>query len=186
MMDPMTPGVNPPSDPPFVSLKEAARLAGVSLSTAKRRRSDLEAAGAVQDASGRWRIPREAVGVIAEPPSEPRVTPGGLNPSEPPSDEVERLREALVAAEVRAAVAEALAQERADRLDAQDARLGRLIEQAQESADRLAQLEGMRQVTAAATPDPAPETSDATPEPTRDQEPSRKPLWGRLRRSFRK
>lgn len=143
-MDPMNPPRLNPDEPPFVGLKEAARLAGVSLSTAKRRRSDLIAAGAEQETSGRWRIPRTAVAVLAEPPVHPGVEP----PSEPPQAEtttaapaadaeVSRLRDELRTMEIRAVRAETQAEERQRALDV-----------AQEQVQAYLQLEAMRGLTA--------------------------------------
>ena len=47
----------PPDTPAPLGLKEAARTAGVSLSTLRRRRSDLISHGATQHSDGSWEIP---------------------------------------------------------------------------------------------------------------------------------
>lgn len=172
--------MNPPAlnsdEPPFVGLKEAARLAGVSLSTAKRRRSELIAAGAEQETSGRWRIPRAAVAVLAEPPLHPGVEP----PSEPPQAEtttgapaadaeVSRLREELHTMELRAVRAEAQAEERQRALDA-----------AQEQVRAYLQLEAMRGLTAAREHEEADTPTEDVPA---TDEPTSTP-WTRLRGLF--
>lgn len=186
-MDPMNPPAPTPDDPPFVGLKEAARLAGVSLSTAKRRRSELIAAGAVQETSGRWKIPRAAVAVLTEPP----VHPGSEPPYELPPDaqvaspsldsldsdddqEIARLREELHTMEVRAVRAETQAEERQHALEA-----------AQEQVRAYLQLEAMRGLTAAREhQQPEHEEADT---PTEDvpatEEPTTTP-WSRLRGLF--
>ena len=175
-MDPMNPPRLNPDEPPFVGLKEAARLAGVSLSTAKRRRSDLIAAGAEQETSGRWRIPRTAVAVLAEPPVHPGVEP----PSEPPQAEtttaapaadaeVSRLRDELRTMEIRAVRAETQAEERQRALDV-----------AQEQVQAYLQLEAMRGLTAAREHEEADTPTEDVPA---DSDP---PLsgWERFRRRF--
>lgn len=180
-MDPMNPPALNSDEPPFVGLKEAARLAGVSLSTAKRRRSELIAAGAEQETSGRWRIPRTAVAVLAEPPVHPGVEP----PSEPPQAEtttaapagdaeVSRLREELHTMEVRAVRAEAQAEERQ-----------RALEAAQEQVRAYLQLEAMRGLTAAREhQEPEHEEADTPVEDVPATEESTVTPWKRLRGLF--
>lgn len=142
-MTPSDPHADPRGEPLFVSLREAAQIAGVSLSTAKRRRPELIAAGASQDASGRWHVPRMAVDVLREPPGDPIVTPGGQTPRDPlpeprrvePDAEVEQWRARAIDAEQRAAVAEARAEERQRALDA-----------AQDQVRAYLQIEAVRQL----------------------------------------
>lgn len=198
MMDPMNPPVLNPDEPSIVGLKEAARLAGVSLSTAKRRRSDLIAAGAVQENSGRWRIPRAAVAVLAEPP----VHSGSEPPYELPPEEqrelarelhefdrrdqqawahaasapkveerteADRLREELHTMEIRAVRAEVQAEERQRALDA-----------AQEQVRAYLQLEAMRGLTAAREHEEADTPTEDVPAASG----SSLSGWERFRRRF--
>lgn len=93
-----------------MGLAEAAKACGVSVSTLRRKRTDLEAQGAAQTATG-WRIPVTAliaVGLME------RVTPPPATdtPHDGVTGELEALRAKLAAAEQRAAVAEAIAAER--------------------------------------------------------------------------
>lgn len=130
---------------PSLTLAQAARTAGVSLSTAKRRLPLLKRAGARKLNDGSWSIPPTALHILSDPAGQ--VTGSGLAAREPGQAEPSELRGALVAAERRAAVAEAIAQERADRLTVMDAQLTRVLTQAQEHASRLTALEAARQVT---------------------------------------
>lgn len=110
------------TQPIVVGLAEAARVAGVSASTIRRRRAELEALGAVRGPDG-WQIPIPALielGLMARttapdevlPPETPRESPVEGVMTGNTGSEVEALRGALAAAELRAAVAEAVAQER--------------------------------------------------------------------------
>lgn len=180
----MNPPVLNPDEPPFVGLKEAARLAGVSLSTAKRRRSELIAAGATQETSGRWRIPRVAVAILAEPP----VHPGAEPPYELPpeellelahelhefdrrdqSAEMDRLREELRMMEIRAVRAETQAEERQRALDV-----------AQGQVQAYLQLEAMRGLTAAREHEEADTPTEDVPAASG----SSLSGWERFRRRF--
>lgn len=118
--------------PPVVGLKEAARLCRVSVATVRRRREQLEAAGATAAEDG-WTIPIPAlvaVGLLdrTTPPGEgaaagvaPATTPGTDTPESPAltalRTELEAERRARAEAEHRARLAEAVAQERGRALE---------------------------------------------------------------------
>lgn len=158
-----------------VSLSEAARIAGVSLSTAKRRTDALRDAGASQDARGRWLIPMHAVSVLrgsSDPKPEPSSDPSRTN-------EVDQLRAQLADAERRAAVAEALAAERAERIAAMDQQLSTVLTQAQQHAAELTALDAARQVERLRSNDPESVQKSRTPEP----EPQRR-RWFKRRRTI--
>jgi hypothetical protein len=156
---------------PVLGLAAAAKACGVSVSTIRRKREDLEELGAVATPSG-WRIPIAAlVGSGLMPPTtqppahDSPVRPpvgGGDAPSETLREELETLRSRLAAAEQRAAVAEAIAAERE-----------RLIES---QAMALRMLEAP--VTATPTTSPAPPVE---PVPGQPQVTSRLTLWQRIR-----
>lgn len=119
---------------------------------------------------GSWSIPLEALDVLSGPTEQVNGSggsghdPGQVDPSDPlfdPSPDLSELRAALADAERRAAVAEALAQERAERLSVMDAQLSQVLTQAQEHAARLTALEAARQVArlrSAPVPDEVQET----------------------------
>jgi hypothetical protein len=93
-----------------MGLAEAAKACGVSVSTLRRKRPDLEAYGAAQTAKG-WQIPVTALIALGfmervTPPPSPDA------PNDVLTGELEALRTALADAERRAAVAEAIAAER--------------------------------------------------------------------------
>lgn len=109
---------------PTLGLAAAAKACGVSESTLRRKRTDLLELGAVQGAKG-WQIPIPALiqlGLMenSTPPTveaperapEKRVEAFTLPLYETPSHEVETLKKKLAEAEQRAAVAEAIAEER--------------------------------------------------------------------------
>lgn len=115
--------------PTVVGLAEAARVAGVSQSTIRRRRDELQALGAVQTAKG-WQIPIPALielGLMARTTPPDEMVPPDTSHETPVEDvmtgsatsELEALRGALRVAEQRAAVAEAVAQERERIIEAQ-------------------------------------------------------------------
>lgn len=115
--------------PTVVGLAEAARVASVSESTIRRRRDELQALGAVQTAKG-WQIPIPALielGLMARTTAPDELAPPDTSHETPVEDvmtggiesELEALRGALTAAEQRAAVAEAVAQERERIIEAQ-------------------------------------------------------------------
>lgn len=113
---------------PTLGLAEAAKACGVSVSTLRRKRPDLEANGAVQTDKG-WRIPVTALialGLMARTTDAPHETHRDipLTPTMTPSsdaltEELDALRSKLAAAEQRAAVAEAVAAERDRTIQAQ-------------------------------------------------------------------
>lgn len=127
---PYAEGMTPPlgtSTAPVLGLAEAAKACGVSESTLRRRRPDLLAAGATQTSKG-WRIPIPALVELGlmprvtapDSPQQPRqeavTAPATQSPTEPL---LEALRAKLADAEKRAAVAEAIAQERERIIEAQ-------------------------------------------------------------------
>lgn len=139
----MKPVKAPTNSPPVMGLAEAALACGVSVSTIRRKRPELEKLGAAQTAKG-WHIPITALielglmrSVTDAPvtPVEPAVIPALMGVMKPPVDaqrdalvgEVEALRAKLADAERRAAVAEAVAVERDRIIHAQDMAL-RMLE----------------------------------------------------------
>jgi hypothetical protein len=107
---------------PTIGLAEAARACGVSESTLRRKRTELLELGASHGPKG-WSIPIPALvqlglmtpttapdTVTAPEPSHDSPVEAVMTPST--REELEALRGALAAAEQRAAVAEAIAQER--------------------------------------------------------------------------
>ena len=167
-------GTPPPVGGPVLGLAAAAKACGVSVSTLRRRREDLEKLGAVATPSG-WRIPIAALvgsGLMpptTQPPTHDGPMPPLIGGSDAPSDtlreELETLRVQLAAAEQRAAVAEAIAAERE-----------RLIES---QAMALRMLEAPR----ATTPESAPaaRVEPVEPMPGQLQPASRLSLWQRIR-----
>jgi hypothetical protein len=122
---------------PTIGLAEAARACGVSESTIRRRRAELLELGASHGAKG-WSIPIPALVQLGLMP--PTTGPDTVKAPEPSQDspvepvvapstqaEVEALREALTAAELRAAVAEARAEER-ERIITAQAQALRMLE----------------------------------------------------------
>lgn len=162
---------------PVLGLAAAAKACGVSVSTLRRRRTDLEDLGAVATPAG-WRIPIAAlVGSGLMPPTtQPQhESPVQLTATPPQlgvdtladtlKEELDALRSRLAAAEQRAAVAEAIAAERE-----------RVI---QTQATALRMLE-------APTPDVLASASAARlepvePSPGQFQPPLKLTLWERLR-----
>lgn len=188
---------------PVFTMREAAEVAGVSVSTLRRRREDLVAAGAGITKSG-WQVPMTALigaGLIdGEGPRREEAVPEAVSeePADSKQDEqredgrssrVEQLLEALRETERerdewrrRAEVAEAVSEERRHSLDA--------LRAANES-ERLA----LRMLTAGDSPRPAaqeqtagesePEQRPSTEEsPQRevraDQAPRRRGFWDRM------
>jgi hypothetical protein len=109
--------------PQVIGLAEAAKVSGVSESTIRRRRADLLELGAVQGPKG-WQIPIPALitlGLMSNTTAPDTLTAPEPLPLAPVTDamtpnttaELEALRGALTAAEHRAALAEAVAGERA-------------------------------------------------------------------------
>ncbi len=115
----MEPLDSTPETPADLGLKEASRVTGISLSTLRRRRSDLRKAGATQHADGTWSIPVHTLITLG---MLDKVGPHSPAPTERPSDaptwdQVASLRDQLTDARQRAAVAEAIAHERGNALD---------------------------------------------------------------------
>lgn len=121
MIGDMTPSLDTPLAP-VLGLAEAAQRTGKSVSTIRRKKSELLALGAVINTTG-WAIPIPALvqlglldrvtspGAGTIPAMTAPVTPGGS------SDEIAQLKSKLAAAEQRAELAEALANERTLRID---------------------------------------------------------------------
>lgn len=112
------------NDPPVMGLAEAARACGISVSTLRRRKTMLLAAGANVTDKG-WQIPIPALvslgfmsGTTVAPETAPALalTAPVVSPPDSPGSqalaELSELRQALAAAEARAQVAEAIATER--------------------------------------------------------------------------
>lgn len=110
------------------TMREAARVAGVSVSTLRRRRDELTAAGAVIDPNG-WQVPITALiaaGLISgeghhaddnDTPAAAAVTPGAGVRVRELEQRVQELNEQLHHWQRRAEVAEARAEERARSLE---------------------------------------------------------------------
>jgi hypothetical protein len=140
-----------------LGLAEAAKACGVSVSTLRRKRPELEAHGAAQTAKG-WRIPITALialglmdrttGSRHDGQHDTPMTPTMAPPSETLTAQLDALRTALADAERRAAVAEAIAAER----------------------ERMIQTQAMalRMLEASKTP--------AAPLPTASSEPAQSPV----------
>lgn len=165
------------SDGPVLGLAEAAKACGVSVSTVRRKRADLEERGAVATPSG-WRIPIAALvgsGLMpptTPPPKVPSVVPTMRPPAEgddAPNDtlreELDMLRTRLVAAEQRAAVAEAIAHERERVIETQ--------------ATALRMLETSAGTSNATTGSAS--AAPAEPSPIPPQPPVKPSLWQRMR-----
>lgn len=162
---------------PALGLAAAAKACNVSESTLRRKRPELLAAGATQTAKG-WSIPIPALielGLMDRttqtPPDSPQNSPqqaAVTGPMEPRTDTVvEALRAQLAEAEKRAAVAEAIAEERERIIAAQ--------------AQALRMLEAPKQ--AVQEPVSAQEAAAADPVPVSPDRPER-PWWKRKLRQF--
>lgn len=149
----------PTSMPPVLGLAEAAKACNISVSTLRRRKDVLLAAGAIVTPKG-WQIPIPALvslgylgsttppsDTFQETPAAPASKPLADGPHATALVELESLRARLADAEQRAAVAEAVATERERVIQAQAATL-RMIERGTPD-------------TPAATP---PESPSETPE----------------------
>jgi hypothetical protein len=196
----MTPPVEAPSGTPFLSLAEAAKASGVSVSTIRRKRPELKELGAAETAKG-WQIPVTALITLGlmdrvtaplhEAPSPAQVksimTPPPDAPSDSPLQELEALRKGqadllakLADAERRAAVAEAVATER-ERIIQTQATALRMLEAAPQARQRVEEtvdhtgdvLENVKGM------DTRAETSPATAKTGPDRPTSR---WSPLRR----
>jgi hypothetical protein len=155
---------------PTIGLAEAARICRVSESTLRRKRAELVELGASHGPKG-WSIPIPALvelglldattgpdtvvapAALPDSPVEPITTPAA-------TAELEALREALTAAELRAAVAEAVAAERERIIEAQAQAL-RMLEAP--AAAPPAPPEAARTVEQVDSPAAAPEAAAAAP-----------------------
>lgn len=158
-----------------MGLAEAAKACGVSVSTLRRKRTELVAHGAAQTASG-WHIPVTAliaVGLMERvtPPPSPDAPNDGVE------GELEALRVKLAHAEQRAAVAESVAAER-ERVIQTQAMALRMLEASRTPAPAVPD-------TDAPAPTDGPVTAPSTPDATKDM-PSKPvppgPRWATLRR----
>lgn len=153
-----------------MGLAEAAKACGVSISTLRRRKETLVAAGATVSDKG-WQIPIPALvslGFLSSTtPGHETVPTVEVTPSEQPNDdtpvrslvsEMEVLRRQLAEAETRAQVAEAIAAERERIIDAQ--------------AITLRMLEAIPVATPSTTPSATP--SD-TPVSNTEEPPANRP-----------
>lgn len=157
---------------PTLGLAEAAKACGVSVSTLRRKRPDLEANGAVQTDKG-WRIPVTALialGLMGRTTDashdalhETPVTPTKTPHSDALTEELHALRSKLADAEQRAAVAEAIAAERERMIESQAMALRMLGAGASKPRE---DAHDVRQ-------DDVPDTPPAQPEP-------RPTFWSRL------
>lgn len=169
------------------TMKEAAHVAGVSVSTLRRRRTDLEEAGATITSSG-WQVPMTAliaVGLIQGEGFRPAPQARPSTPSAQPAQEAEntgRLLERVseLEAEVqewrrRAEVAEARAEERRRALDALQ-----IANETERMALRMLTGQNSHTPQAPTAPEPAhraptaePESSPEPTTPATPQEPRR-------------
>lgn len=143
-----------------MGLAEAAKACGISVSTLRRKRTDLEAHGAAQTASG-WHIPVTAL--IALGLME-RVTapPSHDTPSGTLTGEIDTLRSQLAAAEKRAAVAEAIAAER-ERVIQTQAMALRMLEAAKAPAPAAPDADASAPPEGPATAPPSTDTTKGRP-----------------------
>ncbi|WP_206059895.1 hypothetical protein, partial [Kocuria tytonicola] len=169
------------------TMKEAADVAGVSVSTLRRRRSELEEAGASITSAG-WKVPMTAliaVGLIhsegfhAAPPARASTSPA-QSPDEAESAArlLERVRELETEVQEwrrRAEVAEARAEERRRALDALQ-----IANETERMALRMLTGQNSHPTQAPATPESVhptpraePETSPETASPTAPPGPRR-------------
>lgn len=145
--------MTPPNGGPTLGLAEAAKACGVSVSTLRRKRTELTAHGAAQTANG-WHIPVTALIALGlmdrttggrhESQHDSPMTPATTAPTDALTAQLDALRTALAAAERRAAVAEAVAAER----------------------ERMIQTQAMALRMLEASKTPSPPTPTAPTEPT--------------------
>lgn len=117
---------------PTLTLAEAAKACGVSVSTMRRRREELESLGASRHGAS-WQIPISALIALglmprtSPPDASPdasvkaipvRVSDASMTREASLLEEIDRLKTALAEAEKRAAVAEAEARERLNTIEA--------------------------------------------------------------------
>lgn len=137
-----------------MGLTQAAKACGVSVSTLRRRKEQLVAAGTKITDKG-WQIPIPALVSLgylssttpaSDTPPEIPVTPlvesPVIPPVETPSNEVENLRLKLVEAETRAQVAEAISAERERIIQVQAAAL-RMLERGTSGIPTSTPVEGV-------------------------------------------
>lgn len=158
----------PTSMPPVLGLAEAAKACNISVSTLRRRKDVLVAAGATVTPKG-WQIPIPALvslgylgsttpppGTFQETPVAPTSTPPPEGPRATTLLELDSLRARLAEAEQRAAVAEAIATERERVIQAQAATL-RMLERGTSDTPAATPLE-----SPLATPEDTPKTPPAS------------------------
>lgn len=200
LQSPATGGMKPPVGVPLMGLAEAAKACGVSVSTLRRKRTELKNLGAAETAKG-WQIPVTALITLGlmdrvtaplhEAPTAPTVkgvvTPPVETPDDAPLVELEALRKSradllakLADAEQRAAVAEAVATER-ERIIQTQATALRMLEAAPQAPQPLEETEDdtavvLENVRGMKTPQETPPAT-ATTEPDR-----RTSRWTPLRR----
>lgn len=137
-----------------MGLTQAAKACGVSVSTLRRRKEQLVAAGTKITDKG-WQIPIPALvslgylssttpasDIPPEIPVTPIVESPVIPPVETPSNELEKLRSKLVEAETRAQVAEAISAERERIIQVQAAAL-RMLERGTSYTPTSASVEGV-------------------------------------------
>lgn len=182
-----------------MGLTQAAKACGVSVSTLRRRKEQLVAAGTKITDKG-WQIPipalvslgylsgtTPAIDTPSEKPVtplvEPSLEPPVIPPVESPSREVEELRLKLVEAETRAQVAEAISAERERIIQVQAAAL-RMLERGTGDAPAKTPAEGVSD-TPADNPRDTPMEPPGNPHISASPEPSRgvfKKLFGFARK----
>lgn len=153
----MTPPLTPPSGTPAkpLTLREAAAHAGVSVSTIRRRRDALLAAGAMVDAAG-WSIPKSAIEAIWGVPSERAHDTPSDTPVDTPADTplVEQLR-------------------------AENARLWEQVEQQARTIERQAEAHAV--ISAQLTKLGQLEAGATTPAPAAGEQPAPRRRWWQRR-----
>ena len=153
-----------------LSLKQAAEVAGVSVATLRRKRARLQEVGAVCEPGG-WHVSTvhlAAVGLLDQSAQKTRLEPVNERLRDSVERELEALRERVVEAEKRAAVAEAVAAARLEVIETQRQVL-RLLEAAPSSASQAS-----KEASAREEPDAAPRASAPAPQARR--------WWGWIRR----
>lgn len=155
--DSHTPDTRPDTGPPMLSQAEAAKACGVSTATIRRARQAGKLEGVQPDGTGGYRIPLPSLidaGLMDRTTPPDRVTATTTTPAaDPHGDTVADLRDRLAAAERRAEVAEARAEERGKALD--DARLA--LRALSAGSDQIAPADADRSRTPAPAPSPSPE-----------------------------
>jgi hypothetical protein len=178
--------MTPPAGVPVLGLAEAAKACGVSVSTLRRKRTELAAHGAAQTARG-WHIPVTALIALGlmgrtsdthhesrhDTPMKPAMTATTGGTGDVLAGELEALRGKLADAEQRAAVAEAIAAER-ERIIQTQAMALRMLEATKAPAPTVPGA-------AAAAPTEAPAMAPSSaPDTTKDRPLKPVPLFRRL------